>query len=49
MNGKLLGIGLALVALVACTEAHDVVDMTSDFDSKVKEHEIVLVKFYAPW
>jgi len=40
---------LAVFALVAYSEAHDVVDMTSDFDSKVREHEIVLVKFFAPW
>lgn len=38
------------LALTACASASDVLVFTdSDFESKVKQHEILLAEFYAPW
>lgn len=47
---RLVGL-VGLVALLGGQQAlaHDVVDMTSDFEGMIKEHDVALVKFYAPW
>jgi len=39
----------ALLAVAAVASAHDVVDFSADFESRVKDHDVVLVKFFAPW
>lgn len=41
---------LLVVVFVAQTLANDVIELhDDDFESKIKEHPIALVKFYAPW
>lgn len=43
-----LSFGLALAAIVA--SASDVLVFTdADFAEKSKEHDIILIEFYAPW
>lgn len=38
------------IGLLTFTTASDVLTLTdSDFESKVKEYDIVLAEFYAPW
>ena len=38
------------VALAAYASASDVLTLTdSDFETKVKQYDIVLAEFYAPW
>uniref|UniRef100_A0A914V9R8 Protein disulfide-isomerase n=1 Tax=Plectus sambesii TaxID=2011161 RepID=A0A914V9R8_9BILA len=45
---KLLAVSAALLALAyASSDVHDLHD--SDWDEKIKEHEVALVEFYAPW
>ncbi len=39
-----------LLGLVTCTLTSDVLVLTdSDFETKVKEYDILLAEFYAPW
>lgn len=44
--------GIFLMAFMAagCVLASDVIELKdSDFDSRIREHDIALVEFYAPW
>jgi len=34
---------------IAFSQAHDVLDFSDDFDSKIAQHDVVLIKFFAPW
>jgi len=39
-----------LLGLISCTLASDVLVLTdSDFETKVKQYDILLAEFYAPW
>ena len=39
-----------LAALAGISRASDVVDFTDDdFDSKIGDHPMILVEFFAPW
>lgn len=39
-----------LAALAGLTQASDVIDYTDDdFESKIGDHELILVEFFAPW
>lgn len=41
---------IVLAALAGFTQASDVLEFTdSDFESKIQDHEIILVEFFAPW
>lgn len=41
---------IVLAALAGFTQASDVLEFTdSDFESKIEDHEIILVEFFAPW
>lgn len=43
-------LALLLLAGVCLAENSDVLVFTdADFADKVKEHEIILIEFYAPW
>ncbi len=43
-------LALAVLALVACAAASDVVILTeSNFDETIKNNPNVLVEFFAPW
>ncbi|CAF0944956.1 unnamed protein product [Adineta steineri] len=38
------------IGFLACTYASDVLTLTdSDFETKVKQHDVLLAEFYAPW
>ncbi|CAF4705050.1 unnamed protein product, partial [Rotaria magnacalcarata] len=39
-----------LIGLTALATAEDVLVFTdNDFETKINQHDIILVKFYAPW
>lgn len=39
-----------LAALTGLSQASDVIDYTDDdFESKIGDHELILVEFFAPW
>lgn len=41
---------LLLAGLAACSRASDVLDYTDDdFDSRIGDHGLALVEFFAPW
>lgn len=45
----MLGV-LFVAALVAAARASDVLEYTDDdFDSKIGDHDLALVEFFAPW
>lgn len=47
-NKKLLG--LLVLQLISLAIASDVLEYKdSDFDTKIRQHDIALVEFYAPW
>ena len=40
----------ALISVIGLTLASDVLELKdSDFDTRIREHDIALVEFYAPW
>jgi len=45
---KVFILALAALLVVLC-EAHDVLDFTDDFNGNIGQHDVVLVKFFAPW
>lgn len=41
---------IVLAALAGFTQASDVLELTdNDFESKIGDHELILVEFFAPW
>lgn len=41
---------LFIVAFAAASRASDVLEYTDDdFDSKIGDHDLILVEFFAPW
>ena len=41
---------VAVLAFVSATLASDVLEFTdSDFSSRITEHDLILVEFFAPW
>jgi len=43
-------ISLALFTLLSLASASDVLEFTDDdFSSKIGDHDVILVEFFAPW
>lgn len=47
---KLIGLVAMLVCAAAAVSGSDVIELKdSDFDARIKQYDVALVKFYAPW